>query len=204
MSASEAAKKLDKYSPKIACIVKEITDHPNEKQYLYSAFNAHGIKLQEYPTLSCLDSTKTLHDAIFANECKKQALQDVKFHWNEVSKALSGLPARQLKTKFGVDSVPLACDSVQSALLFGINTIIAERTRANENRYDRENAQKTMRLFEQMLIANDCLLTHVSKETVEYNKSRNLDKEVRSFWRAEHVIDWYTHKTQGEEKLDTS
>eukprot|EP00899_Mesostigma_viride_P016738 jgi/Mesvir1/25065/Mv02836-RA.1 len=128
-------------------------------------------RLQEYPTLSCLDSTKTLHDAIFANECKKQALQDVKFHWNEVSKALSGLPARQLKTKFGVDSVPLACDSVQSALLFGINTIIAERTRANENRYDRENAQKTMRLFEQMLIANDCLLTHVSKETVEYNKS---------------------------------
>eukprot|EP00899_Mesostigma_viride_P026405 jgi/Mesvir1/694/Mv17306-RA.1 len=42
--ASYAKSHLDVLSPKIACIVKEILDHPKEKHYLYSAFNAYGIK----------------------------------------------------------------------------------------------------------------------------------------------------------------
>eukprot|EP00899_Mesostigma_viride_P014797 jgi/Mesvir1/23318/Mv21014-RA.1 len=44
LSPSYAKNHLDVLSPKIACIVKEILDHPSEKHYLYSAFNAYGIK----------------------------------------------------------------------------------------------------------------------------------------------------------------
>eukprot|EP00899_Mesostigma_viride_P026349 jgi/Mesvir1/689/Mv17301-RA.1 len=44
LSPSYAKSHLDVLSPKIACIVKEILDHPKEKHYLYSAFNAYGIK----------------------------------------------------------------------------------------------------------------------------------------------------------------
>eukprot|EP00899_Mesostigma_viride_P024976 jgi/Mesvir1/5663/Mv15681-RA.1 len=44
MAPSYVKKHLDTISPKIACIVSEIEKHANEKQYLYSAFNAHGIK----------------------------------------------------------------------------------------------------------------------------------------------------------------
>eukprot|EP00899_Mesostigma_viride_P027301 jgi/Mesvir1/7756/Mv11699-RA.1 len=141
------------------------------------------IRKAESPTLCCLDSTKILHDAIFANPSKSKAKKDAAFHWNEVSKAMTGLSARDAKTKFGAPSIPLACDATQSALLFGVNCIIATTTANNGYVYDREKAKETIRLFHRMLKTNDCMLSDVTdetKKTIERNvRERALDLNER-------------------------